>query len=297
MQGKIIVIGGPTASGKTKLAIDIALKLGTEIINADSRQIYNELNIAVAKPTAEELQLVKHHFVSTVSIHDHFSAGDFEKQGQETLQFLLKNYNSAVISGGTGMYIKALLEGLDEFPEIDQDLRDSIEQSFQKNGLAHLNSQLLAVDPEAEQWVKLNNPSRVKRSLELVLQTGKPLKEIYKKKSTIPNDATIEHYCIDMHRDRLYSRINKRVDLMVHEGLIEEARNLFQYKDLKALQTVGYSELFDSFEGQFSELQAIDKIKQHTRNYAKRQITWFKNQFSSKWLPPNDIIDTIFAAQ
>ena len=297
MDGKIIVIGGPTASGKTKLAIDIAKQLGTEIINADSRQIYKELNIAVAKPTVEELQLVKHHFVSTVSIHDHFSAGDFEKQGQETLQFLLKNYNSAVICGGTGMYIKALLEGLDDFPEIDIELRESIETSYQENGLAHLNAQLLALDPNAENWVKLNNPSRVKRSLELVIQMGKPLSEIYKKKSTIPNNATIEYYCIDMHRDKLYSCINKRVDMMVTDGLIEEAQNLFQFKDLKALQTVGYSELFDSFEGHFSQDMAIEKIKQHTRNYAKRQITWFKNQFSSKWMNANEIMDTIFAQQ
>lgn len=297
MEGKIIVIGGPTASGKTQLAIDIAQKLGTEIINADSRQIYKELNLAVAKPTDQELQLVKHHFVSTVSIHDHFSAGDFEKLGQETLQFLLKNYSSAVICGGTGMYIKALLEGLDELPEIDANLRKSIENSYHAHGLAHLNAQLLAIDPDAENWVKLNNPSRVKRSLELVIQTGKPLKEIYKKKTTNPNNATVEHYCIEMQRDRLYSRINKRVDKMVEDGLIEEAQSLFQYKELKALQTVGYSELFDSFEGQFSQNEAIDKIKQHTRNYAKRQITWFKNQFSSKWMSVNEIMDTIFVKQ
>ncbi len=297
MQGRIIVIGGPTASGKTKLAIEIAQILGTEIINADSRQIYKELNIAVAKPSAQELDSVRHHFVSAVSIHHHFSAGDYEKQGQETLKLLLKNYNSAVICGGTGMYIKALLEGLDDFPEIDLDLRESIEKSYQEYGLDHLNAQLLAIDPDAANWVKINNPSRVKRSLELVLQTGKALSEIYNKKLTIPNDATIEHYCIDMQRDKLYSRINERVDMMVKEGLIEEARNLFQYKDLKALQTVGYTELFDSFEGHFSENDAVNKIKQHTRNYAKRQITWFKNQFSSKWLAPNEIIDTIFAKQ
>ncbi len=297
MRGKIIVIGGPTASGKTKLAIEIAQQLGTEIINADSRQVYKELNIAVAKPTTEELSAMKHHFVSNVSIHEHFSAGDFEKQAQETLHNLLKKYNSAVICGGTGMYIKALLEGLDDLPEIDTDLRNSVENQYLTDGLANLKLKLLALDPDAETWVKLDNPARVKRALELVIQTGSPLSSIYKKKSKIPNDAIVSHFCIEMRREHLYHKINQRVDLMVRDGLIEEARNLYQYKSLKALQTVGYSELFDAFEGHFSEIDAIDKIKQHTRNYAKRQITWFKNQFSSNWLSADAIKNTIFAAQ
>ncbi len=297
MQGNIIVIGGPTASGKTKLAIEIAQQLGTEIINADSRQVYKELNIAVAKPTSEELSAVKHHFVSNVSIHEHFSAGDFEKQAQATLHGLLKKYNSAVICGGTGMYIKALLEGLDELPEIDPDLRNSVENQYLTDGLAILKLKLLALDPDAESWVKLDNPARVKRALELVIQTSKPLSEIYKKKSTIPNSANVQHFCIEMRREHLYSRINQRVDIMVQDGLIEETRSLYPHKSLKALQTVGYSELFDAFEGHFSESEAIEKIKQHTRNYAKRQITWFKNQFSSNWMSADAIKNTIFAAQ
>lgn len=295
MQGQIIVIGGPTASGKTKLAIDVAKKLGTEIINADSRQVYTELNIAVAKPTQIELDTIKHHFVSTVSIHDHFSAGDYQKQGQETLNQVLKTYGSAVICGGTGLYIKALLEGLDELPEIDEDLRLAIENQFLEKGLWFLKEQLLALDSNAAEFVKLDNPSRVKRALELVIQSGKPLSEIYKKTSTIPNNTNVHHYCLDMPRHQLYHRINQRVDAMVQEGLIEEARNLFQFKDLKALQTVGYTELFDAFEGKNTESDAIEIMKQHTRNYAKRQITWFKNQFSSNWVSPNEAINTIFA--
>lgn len=295
MQGQIIVIGGPTASGKTKLAIDVAKKLGTEIINADSRQIYKELNIAVAKPTQIELDTIKHHFVSHVSIHEHFSAGDYQKQGQETLNQVLQTYGSAVICGGTGLYIKALLEGLDELPEIDEDLRVSIENQFLEKGLWFVKEQLLALDSNAAEFVKLDNPSRVKRALELVIQSGKPLIEIYKKTSTIPNNTNVHHYCLDMPRHHLYHKINQRVDAMAQAGLIEEARNLFQFKDLKALQTVGYSELFDAFEGRGTEAEAIEKIKQHTRNYAKRQITWFKNQFSSNWISPEHAFNTIFA--
>ncbi len=295
MSGQIIVIGGPTASGKTKLAIDVAKKLGTEIINADSRQIYKELNIAVAKPSQQELDSVNHHFVSNVSIHDHFSAGDYQKQGQIVLNQVLNQFGSAVICGGTGLYIKALLEGLDELPEIDEDLRIAIENQFLEKGLWFVKEQLLALDSNAAEFVKLDNPSRVKRALELVIQSGKPLSEIYKKTSKIPNNTNIKHFCIDMPRHHLYNRINQRVDAMVQEGLIEEARNLFQFKELKALQTVGYNELFDSFEGNDSEIEAIDKIKQHTRNYAKRQITWFKNQFSSNWVSPEAALHTIFA--
>jgi tRNA dimethylallyltransferase len=295
MQGQIIVIGGPTASGKTKLAIEVAKKLGTEIINADSRQIYKELNIAVAKPTQFELDTIKHHFVSNVSIHEHFSAGDYQKQGQIILNELIDQNGSAVICGGTGLYIKALLEGLDELPEIDEDLRISIENQFLEKGLWFVKEQLLALDPNAANFVKLDNPSRVKRALELVIQSGKSLSEIYKKTSTIPNNTNVYHYCLDMPRHQLYHKINQRVDEMVQEGLIDEARNLFHLKELKALQTVGYSELFDAFEGRGTEAEAIEKIKQHTRNYAKRQITWFKNQFSSNWISPDHAFNTIFA--
>jgi tRNA dimethylallyltransferase len=294
---RIIVIGGATASGKTKLAIDVAKKLGTEIINADSRQIYKELNIGVAKPTAIELNAIKHHFVSCTSIHEHFNAGDFQKQGQLILNQLLDNYGSAVICGGTGLYIKALLEGLDEFPETDEELRNSIELKFKEIGLWGLKEQLLTIDASAADFVKLDNPSRVKRALELVLLCGKPLSEIYKKTSTISSDAKVDFYCIDYPRETLYRRIDERVDKMVSDGLIDEVKELIPFQELKALQTVGYSELFESFNNLHSQEKAIEKIKQHTRNYAKRQITWFKNQFSSNWISPKQTIQSIFATQ
>lgn len=294
---QIIVIGGATASGKTQLAIEVAKKLGTEIINADSRQIYKELNIGVAKPSLYELVAVKHHFVSCTSIHEHFNAGDFQKQGQLVLNQLLDTYGSAVICGGTGLYIKALLEGLDEFPDTDEELRDSIEVKFKEIGLWGIKEQLLAIDPNAADFVKLDNPSRVKRALELVLLCGKPLSEIYKKTSTIPSDAKVDFYCIDYPRENLYRRINDRVDKMVSDGLVEEVRELIPFQELKALQTVGYSELFDCFNNLYSQEKSIENIKQHTRNYAKRQITWFKNQFSSNWISPKQPIQSIFASQ
>jgi tRNA dimethylallyltransferase len=208
---------------------------------------------------------------------------------------VLQTYGSAVICGGTGLYIKALLEGLDDLPEIDEDLRISVENQFIEKGLWFVKEQLLALDPNAANFVKLDNPSRVKRALELVIQSGKPLSGIYEKTSTIPNNTNVYHYCLDMPRHQLYHKINQRVDAMVQEGLIDEARNLFHLKELKALQTVGYSELFDAFEGRGTEAEAIEKIKQHTRNYAKRQITWFKNQFSSNWISPDHAFNTIFA--
>lgn len=294
---QIIVIGGPTASGKTKLAIEVAQKLGTEIINADSRQIYKELNIGVAKPNEEELKKVPHHFVSCNSIHEHFSAGDFQKQGQIVLNSLLEKFNSAVICGGTGMYIKALIEGLDALPDTDDELRNSIELQFKSIGLWGIKEQLLALDPTAADFVKLDNPARVKRALELVILTGKSLSNIYNKTSQFDHDTAIDYFCIDFPRNELYNRINKRVDIMVQDGLIDEVRSLHPFEHLKALQTVGYSELFDSFNHKYSQEIAIDKIKQHSRNYAKRQITWFKNQFSSKWISSDNPFQSIFAKQ
>lgn len=281
----LIVVGGPTASGKTAAAIDLALKLNTEIINVDSRQVYKELHIGVAKPSAEELLKVTHHGVSTVGIHEHYNAGMHAENFESTIQNLLSSNGSAILCGGTGLYIEALINGLDDMPEIDPDLRSEILDEFVAHGLDRLVQVLYQLDPNAGTLVALDNPQRVMRAIELCIQTQKTLSEIYSQK---PNprfpDAHVIYLGIEYEREKLYQRINQRVDKMIADGLIAEVESLLPHQSLKSLQTVGYSELFRHFAGELSKTEAIDSIKQHTRNYAKRQITYFTNRFPTRWV-------------
>lgn len=281
----LIVVGGPTASGKTAAAIDLALKLNTEIINVDSRQVYKELHIGVAKPSAEELLKVTHHGVSTVGIHEHYNAGMHAENFESTIQNLLSSNGSAILCGGTGLYIEALINGLDDMPEIDPDLRSEILDEFVAHGLDRLVQVLYQLDPNAGTLVALDNPQRVMRAIELCIQTQKTLSEIYSQK---PNprfpEAHVIYLGIEYEREKLYQRINQRVDKMISDGLIAEVESLLPHQSLKSLQTVGYSELFKYFAGEVSKTEAIDSIKQHTRNYAKRQITYFTNRFPTRWV-------------
>ena len=281
----LIVVGGPTASGKTAAAIDLALKLNTEIINVDSRQVYKELHIGVAKPSAEELLKVTHHGVSNVGIHEHYNAGMHAENFESTIQNLLSSNGSAILCGGTGLYIEALINGLDDMPEIDPDLRSEILDEFVAHGLDRLVQVLYQLDPNAGTLVALDNPQRVMRAIELCIQTQKTLSEIYSQK---PNprfpEAHVIYLGIQYEREKLYQRINQRVDKMIADGLIAEVESLLPHQSLKSLQTVGYSELFRHFAGEVSKTEAIDSIKQHTRNYAKRQITYFTNRFPTRWV-------------
>lgn len=281
----LIVVGGPTASGKTAAAIDLALKLNTEIINVDSRQVYKELHIGVAKPSAEELLKVTHHGVSTVGIHEHYNAGMHSENFESTIQNLLSSNGSAILCGGTALYIEALINGLDDMPEIDPDLRSEILDEFVAHGLDRLVQVLYQLDPNAGTLVALDNPQRVMRAIELCIQTQKSLSEIYSQK---PNPrfpgAHVIYLGIEYEREKLYQRINQRVDKMIADGLIAEVESLLPHQSLKSLQTVGYSELFRHFAGEVSKTEAIDSIKQHTRNYAKRQITYFTNRFPTRWV-------------
>lgn len=290
----IIVIGGPTASGKTSQAIKVAKALNTEIINADSRQIYRELNIGVAKPSAEELASIPHHFVGTVPLDQHFSAGDFAIKGRIILDSLLAAKAFAVVSGGTGLYIKALLEGFDDLPQVSPALREKVNALHAEKGLDGLCAKLLLQAPEAAKHIDMKNPARVKRALELVWENGDSLDKLWQGEKTEPT-ALILGYYLDIPRDELYDRINHRVDAMLEQGLEKEAHELHPQKSLKALQTVGYSEFFDFFEGKADRKTAIERIKQHTRNYAKRQVTWFKNQTTYKAVHPDDLLSLIFA--
>jgi len=293
-QPTLFVVGGPTASGKTAAAIALAQSLNTEIVNVDSRQVYEELNIAVAKPSQEELFAVKHHGIGHEPIQYHYNAGTHAEIFRGITQELLQEKGAALLCGGTGLYIEAILYGMDDLPEVEPDLRSEILDQYVANGIEPLLSMLLQLDPQAGNFVRLDNPQRVMRALELCIQLRKPLAEIYdqEKVAHFP-DVNIVFVGIEHPRELLYDRINQRVDTMVTMGLIDEARVLHPQKELKALQTVGYTELFAFFEGQTSEQEAIEKIKQHTRNYAKRQITYFNNRFSTEWIQPADWVDFI----
>ena len=278
-------MGGPTASGKTTAAIELALKLNTEIINVDSRQVYKELNIGVAKPSDEELLKVPHHGVSITGIHEHHNAGIHAQQFESTIHDLLNQKGSAILCGGTGLYIEALINGLDDMPEIDPDLRSEILDEFVAHGLDRLVQVLHQLDPNAGNLVALDNPQRVMRAIELCIQTQKTLAEVYSQKPAPRfSGAKIIYLGIQYEREKLYQRINHRVDNMIVDGLIAEVETLLPHKSLKSLQTVGYSELFRHFAGEIGKTEAIDLIKQHTRNYAKRQITYFSNRFPTTWI-------------
>ncbi len=292
---QIIVVGGPTGAGKTALSVEIAKYLGTEIINADSRQVYKELNIGVAKPSAEELNAVKHHFVSHISIHTHYTAQDFALEARQKIVEIIETCGKVVVTGGTGLYIQALLYGLDDLPDISEELKSSLQHTLDHHGIDPLVDELLTLDANAGESIDLKNPMRVMRALALAKTTGLSLKKIYsgsaQKELFLP--YPVDMFAIDMPRKELYERINQRVDKMVAEGLVDEVASLIPHKHLKSLNTVGYSELFDYFDGNCALDYAIDKIKQHSRNYAKRQVTWFGNKFEMQWLSPEKIKEKI----
>ncbi len=279
----LIVIAGPTASGKTQTAIDIAKYFDTEIVSADSRQCYREMNIGVAKPSEEELATVKHHFINSHSIHYEVNAGVYERYALETLNNIFQKKKIAVLTGGTGMYIDALLNGIDNMPEIDEKIRNSIRQNFELYGIKWLQAELKQKDPETFSLIDRDNPHRLMRALEVIAQTGKSITSFQNKIAAQRNFNTIK-IALNWDREVLYKRINKRVDIMMAEGLLEEVKTLYPHRNLKALQTVGYKELFAYLNQECTLEFAIEEIKKNTRRYAKRQITWFKNQDKFEWM-------------
>lgn len=282
-RNKLLVIGGPTASGKTGLAIKLAQHFNTEILSADSRQCYQELNIGVAKPNKEELEIVKHHFISSHSIHDEVTAGNYMRYGLDVLNQQFEKSNTAICVGGTGLYIRALCEGLDEIPPIDLQIKKNIEKEFEEKGLGWLQEETKKVDAIYYEQADAENHMRLLRALIFYKSHHQSIRNFIGREKAERN-FDIAYYAISMPREALYARINTRVDNMMKEGLFEEAESLFDFQEIKALQTVGYKELFAHLNGEHSMQKAIDKIKQHTRNYAKRQLTWFKNQGQFKTL-------------
>ena len=272
---KLIVIQGPTASGKTKLAIELAKKLETVIISADSRQFYTEISIGTAKPTLEEMQGIPHFFIDSHQLTDEVSAARFAAEAQELIHADLMDFEYVIVVGGSGLFIHAFCEGLDEIPH-DQNLRNELTESWQKNGLELFLAELKLKDLAFYEQVDKENPHRVIRAIEAMRISGKTMTELRKGQSESIFDE-VHYFTIEVSREKLYQRINERVDVMVSLGLEQEARNVYPLKHLKSLQTVGYNEFFDYFDGKITFDKTIELIKQHSRNYAKRQITWFKS--------------------
>jgi tRNA dimethylallyltransferase len=284
----LLVIAGPTASGKTAAAIRLAQHYNTVILSADSRQFYREMAIGTAKPDAEELAAAKHYFIDSHSITELFSVGDFEKQALTLLDELFLTHDIVILVGGSGLYIKALCEGFDEIPQADAGIREQLNHEFNDTGIEPLQDELKIADPVYYNEVDLRNPQRVIRALEVFRSTGKPFSS-YRKATINKRPFNILKIGLDLPREVLYDRINKRVDAMVAQGLVDEVSALTPYRHLNALNTVGYAELFDYFDGTFDLPRAIELIKQNTRRFAKRQLTWFRKDQSIHWLKPADI--------
>jgi len=284
----LITIVGPTAIGKTSLSITLAQHFDCEIISCDSRQFFKEMTIGTAVPNELELSSAKHHFIHNKSILENYNVGDFEKEAISKLDELYKTNDFAILVGGSGLYVDAILKGFDEIPEIDDKIRAIVMSEFDLNGIDYLQENLKNLDPTyyAELSQKnpqtLLNPQRMMRFVEVCIGTGKPYSSLINKKKNQRNFTPIQ-IGLEAKREVIYDRINQRVDSMMNDGLLVEAKNVFSYKNLNALQTVGYRELFDFFEGKITLEFAIEEIKKNTRRFAKRQITWFKRNSDTKW--------------
>jgi len=279
----LIVIAGPTAVGKTAVAIQLATYYNTVVVSADSRQFYREMSIGTAKPTDEELAAVKHYFINSHSITESFPAGDYEKESLRLLDSLFKVHDKVILAGGSGLFIKALCEGFDEFPASSPGIRNKLNQEFEQEGIIFLQGKLKSADPQYYEQVDLNNPQRVIRALEVFESTGSPFSS-YRKSTSNNRPFQIIKIGLSLPRDVLYQRINDRVDIMIQNRLLDEVRSLLPYRNLNALNTVGYSELFDYFGGKINLDTAISLIKQNTRRFAKRQLTWFKKDTEIRWI-------------
>lgn len=283
----LVVIAGPTGVGKTALAIQLAKYFNTEIISADSRQFYRETSIGTAKPSQEELNAVTHHFINTLSIHQNYCVGDFEKDVIKLLHELFTKHNIVFLVGGSGLYIDAVLYGVDEFIEVSEATRHFVKENYSQKGISWLQEEVKTKDPVYFSNVDQNNPQRLMRALEVCNESGKPYSSFLKNNTSEREFETIK-LLINQPREILYEKINKRVDKMVADGLEAEAQSLYPFKHLNALNTVGYKEWFMHFSGEITREAAIDLIKQKTRNYAKRQLTWFNNQDNYEEFGPDD---------
>lgn len=282
MDKYLISIIGPTAIGKTALSIKLAQYYNTDIISADSRQFFKEMQIGTAAPSEEELAAAKHHFIQHKSIHDHYNVGAFEKAALNCLNTLFKTKDEVIMVGGSGLYVDAVTRGLDAFPEVDKSIREQLNTELETHGIAKLQAQLKALDPKAYSTIAIENPHRVIRALEICLGSGKPYSSFLNQTKANRNFKTIS-VGLTANRDLIYHRINQRVDVMMQQGLLNEVKTLAPYQSLNALNTVGYKELFKYLNGDWSLDFAISEIKKNTRRFAKRQLTWFKKNENTHW--------------
>lgn len=284
----LVCVVGPTAVGKTALAIEVARAFDTVILSADSRQYYREMTIGTAKPTAAELAKVPHYFINTLSINDSYSAGDFERDALALLKRLFVQHDVVLLVGGAGLFVDAVCQGLDNLPKPSPGVRDRLNTLYKIQGLTHLQDFLKQVDPKYHEEVDVNNPQRVIRALEVYESTGTPFSD-FRQRQSADRSFDVIKIGLQIDRERLYQRINARVDLMMEKGLLDEVRALLPYRNLPPLLTVGYAELFDYLDGNCTLETAVDKIKQHTRRYAKRQLTWFRRDADTHWFAPGDV--------
>ena len=288
----VVIIAGPTAVGKTTVAIQLANHFQTEIISADSRQCFKELNIGVARPSQEELQQVPHHFIASHSIQEEVTTVTFEKFALQQANNLFQQHDIIIMVGGTGLYIKAFCEGLDMIPEIDPAIRQQVIQSYEENGIAWLQQQLQEKDIAFYTKGEMQNPQRMMRALEVVLSTGQSVLSFRKGEKT-KRDFKIIKIGMELPKEGLHRNIHARVDAMMEAGLLDEVKQLTPFKNLNALQTVGYAELFDYLDEKISLGKAVEQIKTHTRQYAKRQMTWFKKDNEMQWFSPVQLKEMI----
>lgn len=283
----LIVLIGPTGIGKTDLSLNIAEHYNTEIISADSRQLYADLKIGTAAPTPEQLARVKHHFVGTLQLTDYYSAAQYEAEVMKKLDELFKRHNVIVLTGGSMMYVDAVCKGIDDIPTVDEETRKTLMQHYENVGLERLCAELKILDPEYYDIVDKKNPKRVIHALEICYMTGQTYTS-FRTSQTKERPFNIIKVGLRREREELYARINKRVDIMMEDGLLEEAKSVYQYKDLNSLNTVGYKEMFKYLDGEWELPFAIEKIKQNSRIYSRKQVTWFKRDTDITWFHPDD---------
>lgn len=282
----LICVVGATAIGKTALAIKIANAFSTEILSADSRQFFKEMAIGTAVPSTEELSQAKHHFIQNISVLDTYTVGDFERDALAKLDSIFQKKNIAVLVGGSGLYVDAVVKGLDNFPKVDPKIRIELNKDLEQFGITSLQEKLKEVDFESFKTIDIHNPRRVIRALELFIETGKPY-SYFLNENKVARPFNTLYIGINAPRETIYDRINKRVDIMIEEGLVDEAKGLLKYRELNALQTVGYRELFQHFDGEITLEEAISEIKKNTRRFAKRQGTWFRKNETINWFDFN----------
>lgn len=282
IEKNLIVIVGPTAIGKTSLSIALANYFETEILSADSRQFFREMHIGTAAPSEEELSAAPHHFIRHKSVLEDYSVGDFERDAVEKLEVLFQKYEKLIMVGGSGLYVDAVVKGLDRFPEVDPSIRQSLNERIMNEGIASLQNELRDLDPLYFSEVDLQNPHRLIRALEICIATGKPYSS-FRKNSSAKRPFRTTWIGLTAERETIYDRINRRVDLMIEEGLVEEVQSLCKFRNQNALNTVGYKEIFSYLDGQLSLEEAKEEIKKNTRRFAKRQLTWFRKNKEIHW--------------